>query len=150
MKIEKFFERVQRTKPKLSEFIYDKYLSDLDSSELLYKGIKFEDKFEDNTYIFKITFSMREASFDSRSLELLSDMIKRLDKFNIPNKKNIKLRIYQPNVYLTIKLSSIIVAGMNGIKSTDEYKEWYSNSQSEYIKLREEAILRKDMKKYNL
>lgn len=146
MKIEKFYEKVQRTKPKLSQFIYQKYLSDLiqNADFLDEKPDRYKNRYE---YTCLIEFSNRVYLYDKEQLSHLVSILERLKEFEELGKKRVSFFINQSYIRLHIKLKP---AKVKEIEATQEYQDWYKNIESDWINYKEEQELKKATKKYNL
>lgn len=146
MKIEKFYEKVQRTKPKLSQFIYQKYLSDLiqNADFLDEKPDRYKNRYE---YTCLIEFSNRVYLYDKEQLNYLLSILDRVKEFEEPGKKRVSLFISQSYIRLHIKIKP---AKVKEIEATQEYQDWYKTIDANWVKWKEETELKKAMKKYNL
>lgn len=145
MKYIELFEKVQRTKPKLSHFIYQKYLSDLINNP------KFSDEKPDRyknrkEYNCIIEFNFPTYLVDKESLKNLLSIVERLKDFEETNLKRVSLLIHS-NIYIRIKIKP---AKVKEIEETQEYQDWYKNVDADFAKYKEKFELKKAMKKYNL
>lgn len=146
MKIEKFYEKVQRTKPKLSQFIYQKYLSDLieNASFLDEKPDRLKNRYE---YKCNIEFSGSVYNQDKESLKYLISVLERLNEFEEPGKKRVSLFMVESRIIIKIKIKP---AKVKEIEATQEYQDWYKTIDANWIKWKEESELKKSMKNYNV
>ena len=148
MKHIKLFED-QKVKPRLSDFIYHKFLSDVIKTAKCRdrKSEFFLEKRIHNSWILDIEFKTGTYYYDKKILNFLSSILDRLKEFEQPNKKNVTFSIIGNVVCILIIIS---FSKITEIKSSQEYQNWYNELEREYIKYREHDKLKKDMKKYNL
>jgi hypothetical protein len=152
MKIKRFeniVERIQHTKPKISQYIFDKYLSNFIPSSVI-NEYPYSNSIEIN-----IHFKIKKYYINKNDLNLFLSIINSVEPLCMKDDASFKQN-YGKGPSFTINARDIFLRlyvslqKIEEIKSTKEYQEWLNSAELNYSKYKEEKILRKDAKKYNL
>lgn len=146
-------EKVQSVKPKMGQYIFETYLSDL---------IKVNPKIHDtppgenNIYFnylksyYKIEYEFnRSYNYSKEDFIYFLDIIKSVEQLctDVKNQKGVDFRFYENTIILNLIISA---SKIDEIKSTKEYQGWLNLANIEFSKYKENQKFRKDIKKYNL
>ena len=166
MEIKRFtsiLERVQYTKPKIGQYIFDKYLSDiLNTSSLNISGIinpsiidtpPYKSAPYANPYKIEYYFSIRQGiknhNFNKEHLNLLLSIIDITEPLCSDTKAVNGASFYIEGKAICLQLL-LNAKKIEEIKSSKEFQDWMISAELNYSKHKEELILKKDIKKYNL
>jgi len=159
MKVKKFeniVEKVQNVKPKVSQYIFEKYLSNLINVNPKICETPPKDEYDydypeylRSYYKIKYYFNNKNANLDKDNLNFLLSIIDVIESLctDIRNTKGVSFHFYGASTTLQLILTSKII---EQIKSTKEFQDWLDSAELNYSKYKEDQIIKKSTRKYNL